>query len=40
MELKTNKDLETLKEIARDRRWKELTYGIYRTTEAEKNLIY
>ena len=41
MNLKTNEDLETLKEIAQDRkRWKELTDGIYRTAKAEKNLVY
>ena len=41
MKLKTNEDLETLKEIAQDRkRWKELTDGIYRTTKALKNLVY
>ena len=32
--LKTNEDLETLIEIAQDR--KELTVGIYRTAKAEK----
>ena len=41
MKLKTNEDLETLKEIAQDRkRWKELTDDIYRAAKAEKNLVY
>ena len=41
MKLKTNEDLKTLKEIAKDRkRWKELTDGIYITAKAEKNLVY
>ena len=40
MKLKTNEDLETLKEIEDRKRWKELTDGIYRAAKAEKNLVY
>ena len=40
MKLKTNKDLEELRELATDRRkWKELTNCVYGTPKAEKNLI-